>query len=134
MIANSIRLFEKKIKISPSVKFWAVFLYLITMFGGIGVPYLSLIIIGIGWTILNISAELFILLFITFIIFIFQRSSIIYPFFAIFASIGMNYLIDYKIKIKGRHVSYPRIFSYIFISISAVILILSSAVFPVKFF
>jgi len=133
-IIKFVELFDKKIKLSPSVKFWAALLYLIAVFGGIGIPYFFLMIIGIGWVILNISIGLFILLFTTLIIFIFQRNFIIYPFFAIFTSIGMCYLIDYRIRIKGKYISYPKIFSYIFISISVMILILSSTIFPIKFF
>jgi len=143
-ITKLVGFLEKKMKLPAAIKFWAGLLFIIAVlpiqlypgqhqadFGGIGIPYLSLLIVGIGWAILNIKLELFTMLFITIIIFLSRVVSFfIYPFLAIFAGIGMSYLIDYRIKIKGKYISYPKIFSYIFISISVVILLLTSRIFP----
>lgn len=139
---------DKKIKLATSIKFWSGFLFLIaalplqlypeqhqTDYGGIGMPYLSLLIVGIGWTIINIKLELFTLLFVSIIIFLFRGINLfLYPFLAIFAAIGMSYMIDYRVKIKGDYISYPKIFSYIFISASVVILLLSSGIFRFRIF
>lgn len=106
--------------------YWTIFLYLITLFTGVGIPYLLLVVVGIGWTIMHLRSGRIVLLFLTPLIFFFQDLSIFrYPLLAFYAALGMIYLIDYRIRIKGKYISYPKIFSYIFISISVVILILS---------
>jgi hypothetical protein len=58
----------------------------------------------------------------------------IYPFLAIFAALGMNYLIDFKIRLKGKYISYPKIFSYIFIFFSVLILLLWPVMFSSVYF
>jgi len=57
-----------------------------------------------------------------------------YPFLAIFAALGMNYLIDYKIHMKGKNISYPKIFSYIFIFISVLMLMFWPIMFSSVYF
>ncbi|MFA5770684.1 MAG: hypothetical protein WC894_04295 [Patescibacteria group bacterium] len=111
-------------------KYWAVFLYILIVFMGVSVPYFSLIVIGIAWSVFNVNLRLIILLILALAIFLFQGFSLItYPFLAIFAALGTRYLIDYKISINGKYISYPKIFSHIFIWISVAILILSPKLF-----
>ncbi|MCR4276888.1 MAG: hypothetical protein NUV87_02045 [Candidatus Roizmanbacteria bacterium] len=116
-------------------KYWAFFLYLIAVFRGIGIPYFLLVFVGIIFTVLNINLRLLIILLLTLTVFLLNFFGFIfYPLLAVLASVGMIYLIDYKIKINGKYLTYPKIFSYIFIIISVVILILSSRIFFFKLF
>ncbi len=109
---------------------------------GIGIPYFILIIIGIiriisnqfkKFNFKNLKIELIIILIWVLGFFLYQSIQFVkamryfiflYPFFAIFAALGMSYLIDYKFSLKGKLILYPKIFSYIFIFISVLILLL----------
>ena len=115
-------------------KYWALFLYLIAVFRGIGIPYFILVVVGIIFTVLNINLRLLMILLLTVTVLLLKFNIIFYPLLAILASIGMIYLIDYKIKVKGKYLIYPKIFSYIFVTISVVILILSPRIFLFKLF
>lgn len=115
-------------------KYWAVLLYLIAVFRGIGIPYFLLVVAGIVFTVMNINLRLLMILLLTITVLLLKFNIIFYPFLAVLASIGMIYLIDYKIKVKGKYLTYPKIFSYIFITISVAILILSPRVFFFKLF
>ncbi len=59
---------------------------------------------------------------------------IIYPFLAIFASIGIDYLIHFKLKFKEKHLKYPKYFSYIFVFTSVLILLIWPAMFSSIYF
>jgi len=125
----------KKIFIISSIVLLAFFLYLIAVLRGIGIPYFILVVVGIIFTVLNINLRLLTILLLTLvIIFLKFLNYIFYPLLAVLASVGMIYLIDYKIKINGKYFTYPKIFSYIFIIISVAILILSPRIFFFKLF
>lgn len=116
-------------------KYWAFFLYLIAEYRGIGIPYFLLVVVGIIFTVLNVNLRLLMIFLLTLMIFLLKFFNFIfYPLLAVLASVGMIYLIDYKIKINGKYLTYPKIFSYIFITISVAILILSPRIFFFKLF
>jgi hypothetical protein len=58
----------------------------------------------------------------------------LYPFFAISAALGTSYLIDYKFSLNGKHISYPKIISYVFIFISVLILLIWPIMFSSIYF
>jgi len=102
---------------------------------GLGIPYAILAIIGIGLLISNIKNQISKIHFILFWVlafFVYQSIQVVptlryfiflYPFLAIFAAFGMNFLMDYKVKIKGKQLIYPKIYCYIFIGVSLFILL-----------
>ncbi len=124
---------------------------------GLGIPYAILTLIGMGLIISRIKNQIskihtknqknnfgiFIILFWVIGLFIYQSVQatpalryyiLIYPFLAIFASLGMNFLIDYKLSLNGKHISYPKSISHIFISISIILLLLWPAMFSSIYF
>jgi hypothetical protein len=105
---------------------------------GLGIPFAILALIGFIKALSWKSIPVFIILFWVFSFFTYQSIQatptlryfiIIYPFLAIFASIGIDYLMNFKLKIKGKYIKYPKYFSYIFILISILILL----IWPVMF-
>ena len=115
---------------------------------GLGIPYEILALMGALRVVLSFlrrkkSIPMFIILFWTVGFFAYQSLQvtptlryfvIIYPFFAIFASLGMSYLIDYKFILNGKHISYPKIISCIFIFVSVLILLLWPLMFSSIYF
>ncbi|VVA43388.1 conserved membrane hypothetical protein [Candidatus Roizmanbacteria bacterium] len=105
---------------------------------GLGIPYVILLITGILRVLLSFlrkreSIPIFAMLFWSLSFFAYQSIQvtptlryfiIIYPFLAIFASIGINYLINFKIKLKGKYLVYSKTYSYFFIFISILILLI----------
>ncbi|MEK7109682.1 MAG: hypothetical protein AAB876_00515, partial [Patescibacteria group bacterium] len=117
---------------------------------GLGIPYAILAIVGIckaifnqflnkksktnnetmkQWSNLEIAVIIFwVLGFIAYQSFqvtpTLRYFIIIYPFLAIFAAIGTEYLINYKFKLKDKHILYPKKYGYIFIFISVLILLI----------
>jgi len=105
---------------------------------GLGIPYAILTLIGMLKVILSFprrreSIPIFTMLFWTLSFFAYQSIQItptlryfiiIYPFLAIFASIGINYLINFKIKLKGKYLVYSKTYSYFLIFISILILLI----------
>ena len=105
---------------------------------GMGLPYAILALIGIAKVILSFprrreSIPIFVILGWVTVFFTYQSLQvtptlryflIIYPFFAIFAAFGIEYLINFKIYLKRKHLIYSKYFSIIFISISVVILLI----------
>ena len=113
---------------------------------GLGIPYAILVITGMIKVVLSFpyirqaqhklrreSIPILIILFWTLGFFGYQSIQvtptlryfiIIYPFLSIFAAIGIEYLINYKFKLKDKHILYPKKYSYIFIFISVCILLL----------
>jgi hypothetical protein len=105
---------------------------------GLGIPFAILALIGFIKALSWKSIPVFIILFWVFSFFTYQSIQatptlryfiIIYPFLAIFASIGIDYLMNFKLKIKGKYIKYPKYFSYIFILICILILL----IWPVMF-
>ena len=99
---------------------------------GLGIPFAILTIVGILKVLLSFP-QIHIILFWTLGFFIYQSLQvtptlryfiIIYPFLAIFAAFGIEYLIDYRFKLVGKFNSYPKKYSYFFIFISVCILLL----------
>ena len=87
-------------------KYWAFFLYLIAVFRGIGIPYFLLVVVGIIFTVLNVNLSFLMILLLTSTIVLLKFFNFIfYPLLAVLASVGMIYLIDYKIKINGKYLS-----------------------------
>lgn len=115
-------------------KYWAFFLYLIAVYRGIGIPYFLLVVTGVIFLIININLRLLMILLLTITVLLLKFNIIFYLFLAVLASIGMVCLIDYKIKVNGKYLVYPKIFSYIFVAISIAILILSPRLFFFKLF
>lgn len=119
---------------------------------GIGIPYFILVIIGIiriisnqfkRFNFKNLKIELLIISIWVLGFFLYQSIQFIkamryfiflYPFFAIFAALGTSYLTDYKFSLNGKHISYPKYFSYIFISISVLILLIWPVMFSSIYF
>ncbi|MFA6513603.1 MAG: hypothetical protein WCT34_05455, partial [Patescibacteria group bacterium] len=113
---------------------------------GLGIPFAILTIIGIFKIVLSFSyirqaqyklrresIPVFIILFWTLGFFAYQSIQvtptlryfiIIYPFLAILAAVGIDYLIHFKIKIKGKNLVYSKAYSYLFIFISVLILLI----------
>jgi len=123
-----------KKKLESITKYWAILLYLIAVFRGIGIPYFLLVVVGLLITFLNVNLRLLMILLLTITVLLLKFNIIFYSFLAVLASIGMVYLIDYKIKVNGKDLVYPKIFSYIFIAFSIAILILSPRLFFFKLF
>lgn len=113
---------------------------------GMGIPISTLVAIGMIRVISNIKKkkyELLVILFWVIGFFAYQSMQatptlryfiFLYPFLAIFASLGISYLIDYKISLRGKHIPYSKIISYIFISISVLILLLWPIMFSSIYF
>jgi len=89
------------------------------------------------------SIPIFVILFWTLGFFVYQSVQVtptlryfifLYPFLAIFASLGMSYLIDYEFSLNGKHISYPKIISCIFIFISVLIILLWPIMFSSIYF
>jgi len=112
---------------------------------GLGIPQAILTILGILLILISnfkflifnkiskLEKQLLIILFWTLGFFVYQSIQVtptlryfifLYPFFAIFAVLGIDYLINYKINFKAKHILYPKKYSYIFIFISVGILLL----------
>jgi len=121
---------------------------------GLGIPYAISILIGMAKVVLSFpspfgdrlqreSIPLLAIIFWAICFFIYQSIQvtptlryfiIVYPFFAIFAAFGINYLIEYRIHFKGKLLKYPKIYSKIFIFISVLILLLWSVMFSSIYF
>ncbi len=113
---------------------------------GLGIPYAILILVGMAKVVLSFpyirqaqyklrreSIPIFVILTWVIGFFIYQSIQvtptlryfiIIYPFLAIFTAIGTEYLINYKFKLRGKYILYPKKYSYFFIFISVSILLL----------
>ncbi|MEK7597240.1 MAG: hypothetical protein AAB441_01185 [Patescibacteria group bacterium] len=113
---------------------------------GLGIPYAILALVGMAKVVLSFpyirqaqyklrreSIPIFVILTWVIGFFIYQSIQvtptlryfiIIYPFLAIFAAIGTEYLINYKFKLRNKHLLYPKKYSYFFIFISVLILLI----------